>query len=83
MPMRHFQKVLVIMGYEVVSLPILLFWAVDGFKSCARMTPTPLRKVFFSFSIVLLLTSPSVFFLNIFGGVVDHAYALGQNNKFR
>ena len=77
MPLRHFQKTLIIMGSEVVSLPILLFWVVDGFKSCARMAPTPSEK-FFCFSIVLLLTSPSVLFY-----ISDGCYAFGQNSKYR
>ena len=54
------------MGSEVV--PILLFWALDGFQSCARMTPTPQKTFFFFFLFLASITRPFVFFLYLWGG---------------
>ena len=67
MPMRHFQKTLIIMGSEVV--PILLFWAIDGFQPCARRALTP-SEMFFWFLDSILLTSPFVLFLYFWGWLV-------------
>ena len=47
---------------------------------CQDGTP-PARKRFFP-SLVLLLTSPFIIFKYLWG-VVDHAYAIGQNHKYR
>ena len=79
MPMRHFQKTLIIMGSEVV--PILLFWAVDGFQPCARRAPTPPKKIFFLFLDSITPNKPIHIFL-YFWGVIGHAYAFAQNSKY-
>ena len=52
------------------------------FNHVPGMHTTPSEKVFFSLSIVLLLTSSFIYFL-ISEGVVSHSYTFAQNCKYR
>ena len=54
-----------------------------GFQPCARNAPTP-SDLFFLFLDSITPNKPiRTFFFLGGGGVVGHAYTIGQNNKYR